>query len=45
MSEKEIMEEANCDFIVKLYKTFKDRRHLYMVQQQNKISIEFHFFL
>ena len=31
MSEKEIMEEANCDFIVKLYKTFKDRRHLYMV--------------
>ena len=31
MLKKEIMEEANCDFIVKLYKTFKDRRHLYMV--------------
>lgn len=25
MSEKEIMGEANCDFIVKLYKTFKVR--------------------
>lgn len=28
MSEKDIMAEANCDFIVKLFKTFKDRKYL-----------------
>lgn len=33
MSEKEIMEEANCEFIVKLYKTFKDRKYLYMLME------------
>lgn len=33
MSEKEIMEEANCDFIVKLYRTFKDTRYLYMLME------------
>ena len=33
MSEKEIMEEANCDFIVKLYKTLKDRKYLYMLME------------
>ncbi|XP_037081184.1 LOW QUALITY PROTEIN: cGMP-dependent protein kinase, isozyme 2 forms cD5/T2-like [Pollicipes pollicipes] len=33
MSEKEIMEEANCDFIVKLFKTFKDRKYLYMLME------------
>merc|ERR1711936_895236 len=31
MSEKEIMEESDCHFIVKLYKTFKDRKYLYML--------------
>ncbi|XP_075734995.1 cGMP-dependent protein kinase for isoform X2 [Rhipicephalus microplus] len=31
MSEKMILEEANCDFIIKLYKTFKDRKYLYML--------------
>ncbi len=33
MSEKEIMSEANCDFIVKLFKTFKDRKYLYMLME------------
>ncbi|RDD47293.1 cGMP-dependent protein kinase 1 [Trichoplax sp. H2] len=31
MSEKKILLEANCPFIVKLYKTFKDTRYLYML--------------
>ena len=31
MSEKEIMEESDCHFIVKLYKTFKARKYLYML--------------
>jgi len=31
LSEKEIMEESDCKFIVKLYKTFKDRKFLYML--------------
>lgn len=33
MSEKEIMGEANCEFIVKLYKTFKDQKYLYMLME------------
>lgn len=33
MSEKDIMSEANCDFIVKLYKTFRDRKYLYMLME------------
>lgn len=33
MSEKEIMYEANCGFIVKLFKTFKDRKYLYMLME------------
>lgn len=33
MSEKEIMMGANCDFIVKLFKTFKDRKYLYMLME------------
>ncbi|CAO1368652.1 unnamed protein product [Diamesa tonsa] len=33
MSEKEIMGEANCDFVVKLFKTFKDRKYLYMLME------------
>lgn len=33
MSEKEIMCDSNCEFIVKLYKTFKDRKYLYMLME------------
>ncbi|XP_054707211.1 cGMP-dependent protein kinase, isozyme 2 forms cD4/T1/T3A/T3B-like [Uloborus diversus] len=33
MSEKNIMEEVDCDFIVKLYRTFKDRKYLYMLME------------
>ncbi|KAH8271960.1 hypothetical protein KR044_012416 [Drosophila immigrans] len=33
MSEKEIMGEANCQFIVKLFKTFKDKKYLYMLME------------
>ncbi|XP_028158317.1 cGMP-dependent protein kinase, isozyme 2 forms cD4/T1/T3A/T3B-like isoform X4 [Ostrinia furnacalis] len=33
MSEKEIMSEMNCEFIVKLFKTFKDRKYLYMLME------------
>nr|ABI97017.1 foraging [Diabrotica virgifera virgifera] len=33
MSEKEIMGEANCDFIVKLLRTFKDAKYLYMLME------------
>ncbi|XP_028409218.1 cGMP-dependent protein kinase 1-like isoform X2 [Dendronephthya gigantea] len=31
MSEKKIMFEANCPFIVRLYKTYKDNKYLYML--------------
>lgn len=27
------MSEMNCEFIVKLYKTFKDRKYLYMLME------------
>ncbi|KAG1696654.1 cGMP-dependent protein kinase, isozyme 2 forms cD5/T2 [Nymphon striatum] len=33
MSEKEIMYESNSDFIVKLFRTFKDRKYLYMMME------------
>ncbi|CAL1279543.1 unnamed protein product [Larinioides sclopetarius] len=33
MSEKNIMEEVDCDFIVKLYRTFKDKKYLYMMME------------
>ncbi|KAK0175395.1 hypothetical protein PV327_009146 [Microctonus hyperodae] len=33
MSEKRIMGEADCDFVVKLFKTFKDRKYLYMLME------------
>ncbi|XP_070544333.1 cGMP-dependent protein kinase 1-like isoform X2 [Ptychodera flava] len=31
MSEKRIMSEARCDFIVRCYRTFKDSKYLYML--------------
>ncbi|XP_022645370.1 cGMP-dependent protein kinase, isozyme 2 forms cD4/T1/T3A/T3B-like isoform X2 [Varroa jacobsoni] len=31
MSEKQILEETNCNFVIKLYKTFKDTKYLYMM--------------
>ncbi|VDM02291.1 unnamed protein product [Schistocephalus solidus] len=31
MNERSILMNANCDFIVKLYRTFKDRKYLYML--------------
>ncbi|PAA74802.1 hypothetical protein BOX15_Mlig003256g1 [Macrostomum lignano] len=33
MNERSILAEANCDFIVKLYRTFKDRKYLYMLME------------
>ncbi|KAG8187609.1 hypothetical protein JTE90_029609 [Oedothorax gibbosus] len=33
LSEKVIMEESNSDFVVKLYRTFKDRKYLYMLME------------
>ncbi|XP_076284665.1 cGMP-dependent protein kinase, isozyme 2 forms cD5/T2-like [Lasioglossum baleicum] len=33
MSEKRIMGEADCDFIVKLFKTFKDRKYIYILME------------
>lgn len=33
LSEKQIMMESDYDFIVKLYKTFKDRKYLYMLME------------
>ncbi|XP_046436632.1 cGMP-dependent protein kinase, isozyme 2 forms cD5/T2 isoform X2 [Neodiprion fabricii] len=33
MSEKKIMGEADCDFVVKLFKTFKDKKYLYMLME------------
>nr|XP_042902919.1 cGMP-dependent protein kinase, isozyme 2 forms cD4/T1/T3A/T3B [Parasteatoda tepidariorum] len=32
-SEKSIMDEIDCDFVVKLYRTFKDRKYLYMLME------------
>ncbi|PAA54822.1 hypothetical protein BOX15_Mlig009136g2 [Macrostomum lignano] len=31
MNERSILADTNCEFIVKLYKTFKDRKYLYML--------------
>ncbi|KPM10667.1 cGMP-dependent protein kinase, isozyme 2 forms cD4/T1/T3A/T3B-like protein [Sarcoptes scabiei] len=33
LNEKRIMLESNCNFIVKLYKTFKDNKYLYMLME------------
>lgn len=32
-TEKAILMETNCDFITKLYKTFKDDKYLYMLME------------
>ncbi|XP_059809557.1 cGMP-dependent protein kinase 1-like [Hypanus sabinus] len=32
-SEKLIMQEAHCDFIVRLYRTFRDAKYLYMLME------------
>ena len=32
-SERQIMMDANCSFIVRLFKTFKDAKYLYMVME------------
>ena len=32
-TEKEIMEESDCHFIVKLFKTFKDRKYIYLLME------------
>uniref|UniRef100_A0A8C4RCM5 cGMP-dependent protein kinase n=1 Tax=Erpetoichthys calabaricus TaxID=27687 RepID=A0A8C4RCM5_ERPCA len=33
LSEKRIMQEAHCDFIVRLYCTFRDSKYLYMLME------------
>ncbi|KAJ6216879.1 hypothetical protein RDWZM_008036 [Blomia tropicalis] len=33
LNEKQIMLESNCQFIVKLFKTFKDSKYLYMLME------------
>lgn len=33
MSEKQIMEESDCPFIVQLFKTFRDKRYLYILTE------------
>ncbi|XP_038641119.1 cGMP-dependent protein kinase 1-like isoform X5 [Scyliorhinus canicula] len=32
-SEKQIMQETHCDFIVRLYRTFRDHKYLYMLME------------
>jgi len=32
-SEKAILEETNCDFVCKLYKTFRNSKYLYMLME------------
>jgi len=33
MNEKHIMSETHCDFVVRLHKTFKDNKYLYMLME------------
>ncbi|XP_033852364.3 cGMP-dependent protein kinase 1-like isoform X1 [Acipenser ruthenus] len=33
LSEKHIMQETHCGFIVRLYRTFRDRKYLYMLME------------